>query len=234
MELGFLLKKLISIFIKPMSVALILLFIGLVLLYKDKIKLSKKALSLGFVVLLLFSYNPVSHTLLKSLENQYPKLEKLPANVEHILLLGGDLEKRGWELLRLYHQNKELKVITSGYEGKYDIPEAIRTANILIELGIPKKNIITHPKVKDTKEEAMKIKELLGDKPFVLVTAAYHMPRAMALFQKEGTNPVAAPASIEEKKMDFFSFPGVDSLYNTQIALHEYIGLLWAKLRGQI
>lgn len=234
MELGFLLKKLISIFIQPMSVAFIVLFIGLILLYKGKIKFSKQALSLGFAVLLFFSYNPVSNSLIKSLENQYPKLEKLPTDVEHILLLGGDLEKRGWEALRLYHKNKELKIITSGYEGRYDIPEAIRTANVLVDLGIPKQSIITHPKPKDTKEEAIKIKELLEDKPFILVTAAYHMPRAMALFEKEGTNPIAAPASIKNRDLDFFSFPSVDNLYNSQIALHEYVGFLWAKLRGQI
>ena len=234
MELGFILKKTISIFILPLSIVLLILIIGLVLLYIDKIKLSKRILTLGFVVLILFSYNPITNTLANNLEKEYSKLKVVPKDVKHILLLGGSFEQRAWELLRIYNENKHLKIITSGYEGGNLIPEAERSANILEQLGVPKENIIRHVKPKDTKEEAIKIKELLGDKPFILVTAGYHMPRAMALFKKEGTNPIAAPSHFIGRKVDFFSIPNVGNLYKTQIVIHEYVGLLWAKLRGQI
>jgi len=234
MELGFILKKLIAVFIKPMSIALFLFIVGLFLLYKKKISLSKKILSFGLFVLLFFSYNPVANSLMNTLESQYPKLEKVPEGTQYILLLGGDFEKRGWELLRLYHQNTDLTIITSGYEGNRDIPEAIRSAKTLMDLGIDKESIVIHSKPKDTKEEAMKIKEVLKDEAFILVTAAHHMPRAMALFKKEGTNPIAAPYLDGENKIDFFSIPSAGALLTSQIALHEYVGLLWAKLRGQI
>jgi uncharacterized SAM-binding protein YcdF (DUF218 family) len=234
MELGFIVKKLVGILIQPMSVVLFLLFMGLLFLYKGKMQISKKILTLGFAILLFFSYDPVANTLMQNLENQYPKLEIVPEDADYILLLGGDFEMRAWEVLRFYHKNKDLKIITSGYKGSFSIPEALRSANILIELGISKENIIMHTKPKDTKEEAIKIKKLLGEKPFILVTAGYHMPRAMALFKKEGTCPIAAPALTKKRDIDFFSIPSVRCLYETQIALHEYIGLLWAKLRGQI
>lgn len=234
MELGFILKKLISIAIMPLSITLFILFLGIVLLYLNKIRISKIILTLGIFTLCLFSYNPVANTLINNLEKQYPQLENIPEGVEHILLLGGDFESRAWEVLKLYNKNKNLKIITSGYEGVFEIPEAIRSANILLELGIVKENIIIHSKPKDTREEAIAMKNLLQDKPFILVTAAYHMPRAMALFQKEGTKPIAAPAGFLEKKKKFFSFPYMVNLEKTTIAIHEYIGLLWAKLRGQI
>ncbi len=234
MEIGFILKKLISIMILPMSIVLVVFLIGLIFLYKNKTSFSKVILTAAFVLLSLFSYSPVANSLINSLEQQYKKLEKVPNNVQYLLLLGGDFEQRAWEVLRLYSQNKNLKIITSGYEGNYEIPEATRSAGILQHIGIPKENIIIHPQPKDTKEEAIKIKEILSDKPFILVTVAHHMPRAMALFKKEGTNPIAAPSHFIGNKIKLFSIPNTGSLYKTQIALHEYIGLLWAKYRGQI
>lgn len=145
------------------------------------------------------------------------------------------MENRGWEVLRLYHKIKEVKIITSGYAGRGDTPEAIRTANIFYELGIPKENIIVHSEPKDTKEESMKMKQLVGEEPFILVTSAYHMPRAMALFQKEGLNPIAAPSDFKIKYgNDFFSLPNGQDLAKSEIAWHEYLGYLWSKLRGQI
>ena len=59
-----------------------------------------------------------------------------------------------------------------------------QTARQLIESGIPKEDIIIHNTPKDTKEEAIKIKELLGDERFILITSASHMPRSMAIFKK--------------------------------------------------
>ena len=234
MEFGFILKKTISIFIMPMSIALFILFIGLIILYRNKVKSSKFILTIGFLILCLFSYSPFSNTLINGLEKQYPKLQTVPDNVEYILLLGGDFEQRAWEVLRLYNQNQDLKIITSGYQSSYNEPEAIRSANKLVELGIPKRNIIIHPNPKDTKEEAVKIKEFLGDEAFILVTAAHHMPRAMALFKKQGTNPIASSSNEPNRKIDFLTIPNVSALFTTTIVLHEYIGILWAKLRGQI
>jgi len=234
MDFAFIVKKTISAAIMPLSITLIILFIGLLFLNKENIKKAKFFLTIGFISLLFISYQPVSNSLISPLKNTYSKLIDIPENVTHILLLGGDLETRGWEALRLYHQIKNVKIITSGFEGKYKIPEAIRTANILEELGIPKNDIIVHSKPKDTKEEALKTKKLLGTKPFILVTSAYHMPRAIALFKKEGLNPIAAPASTQRFENNYFSIPSGKNLNSTEIALHEYIGILWSKMRGQL
>ena len=137
-------------------------------------------------------------------------------------------------MLRLYHKINDVKIITSGYKGNKKIPEAIRTANILQELGIPKNDIIIHAKPKDTKEEAIKTKELLGEAPFILVTSAYHMTRAMAIFQKEGLHPIAAPADIKIINNKYFSIPSGNNIKKTEIALHEYLGLIWAKIKGHL
>jgi len=235
MEFAFIVKKIISAMIMPLSLGLFLTLIGLMFLYKNHFKRAKFFLTIGIIWITTISYSPFSNFLIQPLETKYQKLENMPKDVKYILLLGGDMENRAWEVLRLYHQIPDAKIITSGYEGNLNIPEAIRTANILSELGIPKNDIIIHSQPKDTKEEAIKIKEALKGKPFVLVTSAYHMPRAIALFQKEGLLPIAAPTDFKiETKNKILSIPNGGSLQKTEIALHEYIGTLWSKLRGQI
>ena len=235
MSFGFVIKKFISSMIMPLSLGLILALIGLILLYKDNFKKAKIFLTIAFVWIAIVSYTPFSNFLLTPLENSHNKLINIPADVKYILLLGGDQPNRGWEALRLYHSIKNSKIITSGYEGHGKIPEAVKTAKILMELGIPKKDIIVHSKPKDTKEEAVKIKELLGKRPFILITSAYHMPRALALFKKEGLNPIVAPTNFLIKSSNkFLSIPNGNSLKKTEAAWHEYLGLLWSKLRGQI
>ena len=235
MSIAFTLKKVISGLVMPLSIGLIFALVGLYYLYKNSYKKAKIFLTFSILWIAFISYSPISNILLTPLETKYSKLENIPKDVKHILLLGGDLQNRGWEALRLYHKIPNSKIITSGYEGSKKIPEAIRTANILMELGIPAKDIIIHPKPKDTKEEVIKIKKVLKDTPFILITSHYHMPRAMALFNKEGLYPIAAPTNeLRKGYSKFLSIPNGNNLKQTEIALHEYIGLLWSKLRNQI
>ncbi len=235
MEIGFLLKKILSAILMPLSIGLFLGFLGLWFLYKENLKKAKLFLTVSFIWIVAISYVPIANIFIAPLENSNKIIKDIPKDIKYILLLGGDRENRGWEVLRLYHKIPNSKIITSGYAGSGDIPEAIKTANILIELGIAKKDIIIHSKPKDTKEEAVEIKKLLGAKPFILVTSAYHMPRALALFKKEKLNPIPAPTDYKIKDSDkILSVPSGYSLKKTEIAWHEYLGLLWSKLRGQI
>ena len=234
MDLAFNLKQIISTSIMPLSITLLIFFIGLLFLNDNNIKKAKLFITIGFISLILITYQPFSNFLLEPLERNYPKLDEIPKDVTHILLLGGNVNNRGWEALRLYHKIGNAKIITSGYPGLYNIPEAQRTANIFMNLGVPKEDIIIHSKPKDTKEEAIETKKLLGNKPFILVTSSYHMTRAMALFQKEGLNPIAAPANIKIRESKYASVPTGGNLKNTEIALHEYLGIIWAKIKGQI
>ena len=63
-------------------------------------------------------------------------------------------------------------------------------------MGVSKYNILMQEEPRDTEEEALYVKRIVKNKPFILVTAAYHMPRAMELFKKEGLSPIAAPTNF--------------------------------------
>lgn len=233
MDFAFILKKVISAFIMPLPITIIFALIALIFLYKNKIFKAKLFLIISIVWISLFSYAPFANILLAPLENSYKKLKHIPNDVKYIVYLGGDQQNRGWEVLRLYNHIKNAKIITSGYEDRGNIPEAIITANILKSIGINAKDIIIHPKPKDTKQEAIKIKELLKNQQFILVTSAYHMKRAMMIFKSVGLNPIPAPCDFLIKSKDkALSLPKSYHLYKSKRAWHEYIGILWFKLRN--
>ena len=91
---------------------------------------------------------------------------------------------------------------------------------------------------KDTKDEARLIHDIVGKDRFVLVTSASHMPRSMALFEKRGMRPIAAPTEylvkMRQKVSPAMFFPGADGLRKAERSFHEYLGLWWAWLMGQI
>ena len=230
---SFLLKKIISIALMPLSISIVLIFIALIYLYRDKIKKAKRYLTFSLLWLMLISSPPFGSFLLKFLENDYPTLKEIPQDVEYLLILGGKKEHRGWEVLRLYQQRPDIKIITSGYALYGDTSEASVTALFLERSGIKKESILSHERAKDTEEEALAMKKRIGEKPFILVTSAYHMPRAMKFFTNKGLNPIAAPTDFNNRTEDNMlnMFQGTQ-LNKTERAWHEYIGLLWLYLKS--
>ncbi|MCW9025865.1 MAG: YdcF family protein, partial [Thiovulaceae bacterium] len=106
-------------------------------------------------------------------------------------------------------------------------------ANLAIALGIPEKDIIINGLPKDTYEEAEFSKHIVKDKKFALVTSATHMPRAMMMFKSKGMNPISAPTYFKKSgEYDFLQLPSTTSFERSRMAIHEYLGILWAKLRG--
>jgi uncharacterized SAM-binding protein YcdF (DUF218 family) len=217
----------------PLSIGLVLFAVAFFYFYKKDEKKVKLFFIMGMAWMVVVSHTTFANLLLSPLENKYPKLDNIPTNVKYIVFLGGDQKNRGWEALRLYNHIDGAKIITSGYAGRGSVAEAIKTAKVLEEIGIAKKDIIVHDKPKDTIEEAKKISSVLKNEQFFLVTSAYHMPRSMMIFENEGLQPIAAPTDFLITDSDkVLSFPGATSLLKTTRAWHEYIGIVWYKIRN--
>ena len=104
--------------------------------------------------------------------------------------------------------------------------------------GINPESILMETQSKDTAEQAVNIRKIVGNAPFIMVTSASHMKRAVGMFRRQGLQPIPAPTDYwvatdhALSPADFF--PSPDNLRKLQIALHEYMGIGWAKLRGQL
>lgn len=182
--------------------------------------------------------------LIKNLEQKYEKYS-YDNNVSYIHVLGGGHNtdktqpissllsdastKRVLEGVIIYKNTPGSKLIFTGYEGKTDISTAQMNANLAITLGVPKEDIIINANPKDTYEEAEFCKTVVKNSKFVLVTSASHMPRSIMLFKRKGLKPIAAPTYFQKSNI-VSHIPTIDSLYNSKMAIHEYIGIIWAKM----
>ena len=104
-------------------------------------------------------------------------------------------------------------------------------------MDVDRSSIILETESRDTKDHARFLREIVGEEAFVLVTSAAHTPRSMALFEGAGLNPIAAPTNftvVGDIKFGMSWFvPKQGRIKTAENAFYEYMGIAWAKLRGQ-
>ena len=251
-------RTLISILISPLPVFWILTALAF-LLYKNGKRRIAITFGTGTVVLMALVSTPfIPLLLVNTLENQngVVSIEELKKSEKpvNILVLGAGYTDdkrlpensqltttglaRLTEGIRIHRQIAGSVLITSADAGIQEIPQAEVVAKAAVLLGVDESNIRKQLLPKNTWTEATEYKRLFGDTAqLVLVTSAIHMPRAMYLFQKAGLKPLAAPTDYlvkKEKKRGFrYLIPSPGHISRTEAALHEYIGLLWAKMGGE-
>jgi uncharacterized SAM-binding protein YcdF (DUF218 family) len=257
------LKQIIPEILAPYSIALIFLLVGLAFLWGTRKQLLGKIfVSSGTVMLLFFSDAALWESVLPPLEGRYEQLEKnakqpVPAqksSIKWVVVLAGGYregeklplpDQLGHEtLIRLvegiavHRQFPDSKLLVSGGSGAGPLPEAEVMANAAQILGVDSNDIVLEADSHDTYEQARLIRPMIGKDPFVLVTSGYHMPRAMALFRRQGLNPIAAPAGLPLSGFDRFAlgylYPRALPLVDAQNNFREYMSMAWLKLRGRI
>jgi len=253
----FLLKKITGLILSPLTVCVVLLVSGLfLLLFTRRQKTGKFTVTLGVVFLLLMSYDALPDRALGTLERRYTPLKEIDSisDVKWIVVLGGghitdpnlpaDSRLSGESLSRvvegviIHKRLPESRMILSGGNIFDPVPESKSMAELAIILGIDKDDIHEEPAGLDTEDQAILIKKIVGKDKFILVTSAFHMPRSMALFQKQGMHPIPSPSGYRvknRKEVDpLMFFPDSGGIEKMEFAVHEYLGMLWAKLRGRI
>lgn len=256
----FIFKKILAKFIFPVPVLAILFIIGLInICSKTKSKRGKVFISIGVIIFLLLSNSFVARALLLSLEQQYPFYKYSDNNtkdlsIKYVVVLGGgfvadsDLPDasqlcessivRIVEGIKIYRKIKGSKLILSGGRPLGVEPIADAMNEVALDLGVPSHDIILEKDSKDTKDQAVMVQNIVGEKRFILVTSASHIPRAMAMFKNLGMLPLAAPAGYLVKKDSSDNLkkflPSIENLLISNVAIYEYYGILWARLMGQI
>lgn len=257
----FLLKKIISPLLLPVPFCSVLLIFGLILLWSSRRqKAGRLFVSLGALLFIFLGYGVSTRWLLLPLERQYSPILNATSvisqdgqTVKWIVVLGGggvyssqlpspsQLSNaslaRLIEGIRLHRQIPSSKLILS--EGNiFDSgPVGEIMGTVAQDLGVDRDNLVLETQSQDTEAQAALILSLVGAERFFLVTSASHMPRSMALFRKLGMNPTAAPTDFESLSSESWRpsefYPSAGGLRKAELAVHEYLGLAWAKLRGK-
>lgn len=250
----FILKKIISIFIMPINIVFILLFLAIIY-FKKRPKLSLKYLISAVLLLYVSTIPIISNSLMMSIENNYEAFTHANKPVDYIVVLGNghvsndalpvtsQLQvaslQRLVETLRIYKIHPEARIITSGFAGNNRLSNAEKMKQSLVLLGIPEQKIITESFPKDTEEEAQLISPRVEGTNVVLITNAAHMTRSMKYFQSQGVFPIAAPTGYwvrgVNSKTGWRDFvPNSNKLQQTTVFWYESLGRLVQWFKGLI
>ncbi|TKI07498.1 envelope biogenesis factor ElyC [Martelella alba] len=250
----FTLKKLVGGLLLPLPLLLLLMAAGLCLIgFTRRQKTGKCLLVLGWLALLLLSLQPVADHLLAPLETRYPTYQDRAAPIAYVVVLGGGYTfnpqwapgsnlinnslPRVVEGIRQYRNHPGARLVFTGAAANGNpVSSAAVAASVAESLGVPAKDIILLDKPRDTRQEAASVAALVGKAPFLLVTSANHLPRAMAFFQGQGLAPLPAPANqlaitsplnVWERLL-----PSPLWLEHSERAWYETLGRIWQKISG--
>ena len=250
----FVFKKIVSAFLLPIPIGLFLLFLALYFLLTNSYKKTKVFLTLAFLWFVLLSFQPISNAIINPLENSHKALLNIP-KAEYVLVLGSGHNtneslsitsqvssvasvriNEGIRIFKILKQkNENAKIVFSGYKGFDKNYHSFMASQLALSLGVNKEKIIKLNKPVDTRQEAIEMKKIVGNKPFILVTSASHMKRAILLFKKQGLNPIAAPTyHLGHEDEGYSNIFSSENLYKVKVAFHEYLGLVWSYIRGYI
>ena len=130
------------------------------------------------------------------------------------------------------------RILMSGGPTLNSTAEAIPMREEARQMGVPAGAILMETRSVDTASEARAILPVVGRKPFILVTSAFHMPRAMGLFRHLGMEPIPAPCNYlgnwTTQPFVMEISPDTGALLQSEVALHERLGMIWERLRGQL
>jgi uncharacterized SAM-binding protein YcdF (DUF218 family) len=258
----FVVKKFVTFFLDPLHMGLTLSLVGLVMLWffhGRRERQGRWLVTVGILWICLFGMDAVAKVLMAPLENPYLPVKQVVVNASHpvpqfiVVMAAGHRAdpaqpvssalkfpalQRLVEGIRLHRQFPDSKLVLSGGLISYGKKECETMQEMALELGVNQSSIILEGDSRDSKDQARNLKSILRTKPFLLVTSGNHMSRASALFEGQGLAPILAPTAFITSQDDPDSFgipfPHIGSLGTSHRALHEYLGLFWAKIRGQM
>lgn len=252
---GFVLKKALATAVMPLSVCLLLLGLGVVYILARRPREALAPFTIGAFLLYAFSLNTVAGYMIRPLERVYPILDLASPNlsktdVKWVVVLGAGhwtdrtltpaamLDEaslfRLVEGVRVAHRFPKSVLILSGGKYRDEQPNAQVMAAAVAGLGVDPTRILLESHSLDTQDEAELIKDMVGSDPFVLVTSAAHMLRAVKLFEHQGLKPIPAPAHFRAKGEPEYLLPHPGNIQACAEAAHEYLGLAWSCLLGRV
>ena len=239
-------NKIVGWCLSPMGLLFLGLAFGGVLARAERTvckRLGRWIVGLTLVLVWILGCGVTTRLVGVALEGEETEVTQLTNSCDAVVLLGGGMgahEKCGraemfsgadrvWMAARVWRAcGAEVKLFCSG--GGVELS----TVPLLVDLGVPRETIVCLPQPRNTEEEAKRIASALGlglgTRPqLLLVTSAWHMPRAKMLFERAGFEVVPAPCDYEMHMIaeqpieigDFF--PNAEAMTRNAWAVKEWV-----------
>ena len=248
----FLLSKIFFLFLAPF-VWLLILLAGYFIAKKPS---NKRKIKIAIISIALLFSNPfIYHHFVLWYQAKPVELSK-QQHFEVGILLGGfstyDKHNKGFfsassdrfiETVNLFHQGIIKNILVTGGNASFQNqpPETFFIHQELIKNGVPDSSILLESNSKNTYENAIFCKKMLDSMqlkgPHVLITSAFHMPRAIRLYQRAGILIQPYPCNYFEvddnRRILEDLFPDITLLENWKYTIKEVVGTFIYQLAGK-
>ena len=251
--------KILWMLLHPTSLIAGALVVGLILLRTVRWqRFGRRLLTGGAIAFVVVGLLPIGEWLTVPLENRFRRadLGRGPPPTG-IVILGGAEDARAWpprelaglnesaerytEAIALARRFPRMRVAFTGGTSLLvlnAVGESVTAGRLLEALGVDKARLTLEGRARDTYENAVFTKQLVNPAPgerWLLITSAWHMPRAMGCFRQAGF-PVE-PWPVDYRTNGHYRlWPNeriADGLRELDAAAREYVGLLMYYLRGR-
>jgi uncharacterized SAM-binding protein YcdF (DUF218 family) len=242
--------KMLFILLLPSNLALIMSIVGTALVCTRKIRSGRALLAVSMTILVLMGIGPVPQIMMRSLENRFSDQADGGAPIDGLIVLGGGLGVSRGQLrltdagsriaaaITLALKNPESKIIFTGRLDGLESSTEMEGASVLGLLGIARERIVIQKESSNTREDALFTLPLVRRKPgerWLLITSAFHMPRAIATFRAVGLElePFPVDFRTEGNSADFLPFTSLQNgLAWADLATREWAALTIYRLLG--
>ncbi len=255
----FILSKVLSLLSQPLAWLCAVLLTSLVLVHRKPIVARRMGWA-ALTMVLILGWKPLPDLLLRDLEGRYPE-QPLAADLNRyagMVVLGGasaagyvaqdhslpqlnDAAERMNAPVAALRRNPGLRIVFTGGEGELFAAgpsEAARARAFFDSMGVAADRVTYEDESRNTFENAMLTALVPGidrTQRWLLVTSAWHMPRAMATFTKAGWNVTAYPVDFRTgSATPWTEYSWPISIAHWHIALHECTGLVAYRITGRM
>lgn len=255
----FTLSKVFWLFAEPVTFVILIGIAGIILGFTRFARAGRALQAVAILLLALALLTPFGALLIRPLEDRFPQPPADTPAPAAIIVLGGGMETdrseargqiyftpeaarlfAGAELARRYPAAR--LVFTGGFgnlfrEGE---AEAAGVRRLWLSLGVPSERMTFEEKSRNTWENAIFTRELIKPKKgetFLLVTSAWHMPRAAGIFRHAGFEivpyPVAYRSYGDNRDAGAAAATVPERLLMLDDSFREWIGLAAYRLTGK-
>ncbi|MBT8039528.1 MAG: YdcF family protein [Gammaproteobacteria bacterium] len=252
------LSKILPLFVMPLGIALLFLFVALLILRTGRRRLGSGVVLLAFVWIWVMATPIVGEGLLRRVESAYPPppMAVVPT-ANCIIVLGGVVEApappridvefndaidRVHKAAELFHAGKAPYLIVTGGNQPWSnarASEAELIRDLLISWKVPKEVIMLEGSSRNTRENALYTKNMVDSincEEALLVTSAAHMPRSLAAFRAAGITATPVSTDVRAAETDQITvidfLPDARALEKSSDAMREMVGQWFYELKG--
>jgi uncharacterized SAM-binding protein YcdF (DUF218 family) len=254
----FILSKILSFFTLPSNLLIVLGLLGVAIAVFRGGRAGGKLIVASLILLAIFGLSPLANGLILPLEQRFPPWDPGRGAPDGIVVLGGAFEtllattrpdiplneaaERMTATAALARAYPAARIVFSGGSGSllYGGPtEGELARRFFAGLGIAASRIVIEEQSRDTAENAAFTRPLADPKPgerWLLITSAFHMPRAIGAFRQVGFAVEAYPVDYRTRGVEDLARPFAslgEGLRRSDVAVREWIGLVIYRLAGR-